>query len=173
MVVAVGGQCRNVGKTSLICSLIEATPEMQWIAVKISRHRHGAQIADARLDEELDRNSGNDTSRFLRAGAVRAYWLRAPGDDMAPAAAHVRNLERQGPVIVESNSLRSALKPDLYAVMLDPRFDDFKESAAKLGPLADAVIAANGTVPPLREGQPVLLMTPDYHCPALLPLLRT
>ena len=172
MVVAVGGQCRNVGKTSLICSLIEATRDTAWIAVKISRHRHGASIEGARLDEEFDRNTENDTGRFLRAGAARAFWLRAPGDDMTPAAEHVRELEKLSPVIVESNSLRAAIRPDLYVVILDPRFEDFKTSAKNLGPLADAIVAPDGGAPPLREGQPVLRMTSGYNCPDLLARLR-
>ena len=40
-VIIVGGSGRNVGKTTLVCSLIAALPEYRWTAVKISAHEHG------------------------------------------------------------------------------------------------------------------------------------
>lgn len=163
MLVAVGGQCRRVGKTSLICSIIRETVEAKWIAVKISRHRHGAAIAGARLDEELDRETANDTGRFLRAGARRAFWLRAPGDDLGPAAEHLRQLMQLGPCIVESNSVLAAMKPDLYFLVLNPALPDVKESAARYGALADAIVSQSKHAPAMRQGQPVLLMTADYR----------
>ena len=141
MLVAIGGQCRNVGKTSLICSVIEATAEVGWIAIKISRNRHGAAIEGARLDEELNREAENDTGRFLRAGARRAFWIRAPGTDMGPAAEHMRRLMELGPCIVESNSLLAVMRPDLYFLVMNPALDDVKESALRFGALADAIVS--------------------------------
>ena len=40
-VVVVGGGGRGVGKTALVCGVIAALPEMQWVAVKIAGHEHG------------------------------------------------------------------------------------------------------------------------------------
>ena len=39
-IVVVGGQSRNVGKTSLVANLIKAVPERRWTAVKITQHEH-------------------------------------------------------------------------------------------------------------------------------------
>jgi hypothetical protein len=163
MLVAIGGQCRNVGKTSLICSIIRETMDAGWIAVKISRHRHGATIEGARLDEELGRATENDTGRFLRAGARRAFWLRAPGEDMGPAGEHLRQLMKLGPCIVESNSVLGAVKPDLYFLVMNPALPDVKESAVRYGALADAIVSQSSLARAMREGQRVLLMTEDYR----------
>jgi hypothetical protein len=171
MLVAIGGQCRNVGKTSLICSVIEGTVEAGWIAIKISRNRHGAAIEGARLDEELDRAAENDTGRFLRAGAQRAFWIRAPGVDMGPAAEHVRRLMELGPCIVESNSLLAVMRPDLYFLVMDPALEDVKESAMRFGALADAIVSQSKSAGAMREGQRLLEMTADYRSPEVVAIV--
>ena len=40
-VVVVGGHTRNIGKTQLVCDLIAALPEAEWIAGKITQYGHG------------------------------------------------------------------------------------------------------------------------------------
>ena len=44
-VVVVGGGGRGAGKTSLVCGVIAALPEMQWVAVKIAKPRTYANAA--------------------------------------------------------------------------------------------------------------------------------
>ena len=87
-VVVVGGHTRSIGKTQLVCELIAAFPEAQWVAGKITQHGHGvcAQNGEncgcapehhaAALDWESRADTGTDSSRFLAAGAQRAFWLR-------------------------------------------------------------------------------------------------
>ena len=51
--IVVGGSGRNVGKTSLVCGLIEALREYRWVAVKVTGHEHGVS---APVWEELITN---------------------------------------------------------------------------------------------------------------------
>ena len=161
--VVVGGQCRGVGKTSLLCWLLRETPEIGWTALKMSRHRHGAPDATARLDEELDRDGDGDTSRFLRAGARRAFWLRAPGG-MGEVPGLIQPLLSAAPLLVESNSIVEICQPDLYCLILDPAFADFKDSARRLGGRAAALITPNPDLEPLRPHQQVWRLEPGYRC---------
>lgn len=151
--VVIGGHTRNIGKTALVADLIRALPELEWTAVKLtlfghrfcSDHSGGCDCAPrgraVAIDEEVDRSSGTDTSRFLAAGAGRAFWLRAHRDRVAEALPVLREaLAGAGNVIVESNSLMSFERPDLYLVVLDPRRADFKPSALRFLDRADAAV---------------------------------
>jgi hypothetical protein len=148
-IVVVGGQARKVGKTSVAAGLIAATPERNWVAVKISRHEHVA-LADASpcwkadgwvLTEERDRSGNTDTSRFLAAGARRSFWLRVAEDQLAKAAAVLQHrIVDAGNVLIESDSIMRVFRPDLYLVVLDSSLPDFKQSCQEFLDRASALI---------------------------------
>ncbi len=143
MIVAIGAHSRKVGKTSIVCSLLRATPGVAWTAVKISSNRRGPGNGLAVYEEERA-GPDRDTARFLAAGAARAVWLRSRDEDMAAAAALLRSIavESEG-VLVESNRIVEQLQPDLFALALDARVGDFKDSARRLFDRADAYIQAS------------------------------
>jgi hypothetical protein len=159
--VVIGGHSRNVGKTSVVAGLISALPELQWTAVKITQYGHGicsgnGEACDCATDdhswaitEERNRSGESDTSRFLVAGAVRAFWARTEQGRLAEAMPALRQrLENAHNVIIESNSVLKFLRPELYVSVLDPHTADFKNSAREFLDRADAVIlhAADGAV---------------------------
>jgi hypothetical protein len=86
--VVVGGHTRSIGKTQLVCDIITALPEANWIAGKITQYGHGVCARNGHdcdcapdehvcaIDWERDANTGTDSSRFLAAGAQRSFWLR-------------------------------------------------------------------------------------------------
>src|SRR5947199_8115491 len=88
MLVVIGGHSRNVGKTSVMAGLIAALPECHWTAVKITQYGHGVcsdhgaecGCADPAhpfaVSTESETAGGTDTSRYLAAGARRAFWVR-------------------------------------------------------------------------------------------------
>jgi len=140
-IVVIGGQAKDIGKTSVICGLIAAMPERRWTAIKISRHGHGAEAV-----EERDATTGTDSSRYLAAGAARAFWISADEDQLAGAIPRVRAAMMGAEnVILESNSILEFLRPDLYAVVLDPAVADFKASALRYLDRADAILVRGGT----------------------------
>lgn len=171
--VVVGGQSRNVGKTSATCSLIAAFPACHWTAVKITQFGHGicsrsghacdcaCDDADWSLQEERNRTGPKDTPRFLRAGARRVWWLRCRRGKLAAAMPSLDAALAGDPwVICESNSLVSLRRPDLYLVLLDAGVADWKDSARSLLSRADARLVVDRTPPPMRGGGTDILPSP-------------
>lgn len=148
-VIVVGGHTRSIGKTQLVCDLIAAFPNENWIAGKITQYGHGVcaqngENCDCAPDEHVcaiswERGeSETDSGRFLAAGARRSFWLRtkqgflAEGMPLLRAALHEMESKDQnsaGHLILESNTLLQFLKPSLYLMVLDPSKEDFKDSA--------------------------------------------
>jgi molybdopterin-guanine dinucleotide biosynthesis protein len=183
--VIVGGHTRNIGKTALVVDLIRALPELEWTAVKLTLYGHrfcsdhsgrcdcaprGRVVA---IDEETHCSSGTDSSRFLAAGALRAFWLRAHRDRLAEALPVLREaLVNAQHVIIESNSLVGFERPDLYLVVLDPGRKDFKPSALRFLDLADAAVLRAPYSEPPWEGVPegLLRRLPTFTQPLGAPL---
>jgi hypothetical protein len=160
-VIVVGGHTRSIGKTQLVCDVIAAFPEANWIAGKITQYGHGVcaqngDNCDCAPDEhvcaiswETRADSGTDSSRFLAAGARRSFWLRTKQGFLAEGLPLLRaalqetrdaNAAASPTVIIESNSLLQFLKPSLYFAVVDPAKDDFKESARVVLDRADALV---------------------------------
>lgn len=86
--LVVGGHTRSIGKTQLVCDIIQAFPRTEWIAGKITQYGHGVCATNGEncdcaptehacaIDWETQADTGTDTARFLKAGAKRAFWLR-------------------------------------------------------------------------------------------------
>lgn len=159
----VGGQCRNVGKTALIVDLIRAFPKCSWLAVKITPHHAGnSAVEHFHFGEERKGSSATDTARFLDAGASRAFLVRADRKHLASGLAALRPMFAEAScVAIESNAALDFLIPAFYLVVLDPRKADFKSSARRMLPCADAFVMRW----PLRErpwpGVPERLLDPS------------
>ena len=133
--------------------ILRAFPDAGWTAVKITQYGHNicavsgddCDCAPAdhsfALDEEHECNDRTDSSRFLVAGAARAFWLRTQQEQLAEALPALRaELAGANNVIIESNTLLRFLVPDLYLVVLDPSQPDFKASARQFLDRADAFV---------------------------------
>jgi molybdopterin-guanine dinucleotide biosynthesis protein len=159
-VIVVGGHSRNIGKTSVVAALIAHLPEFHWTAFKITQYGHGFCTADGKpcqcqtadscvaVNFEHDSASGTDTSRFLAAGAARSVWVRTRIGMLAEAMPRIeKELAASENAILESNSILEFLRPDLYLTVLDPAVADFKDSARRFLPLADAILLLSPGVP--------------------------
>ena len=163
--VVIGGHSRNVGKTSVVAGLIARLREMDWLAIKITQFGHGVcsvttEPCDCALnehehawsiDEEKDRSSESDTSRFLVAGAKRVLWVRTKQGMLAEAMPALRDeFAKHENVIIESNSVMKFVRPDVYLTVLDPGKADFKESALEFLDRASAVVMTGDDLPEWR-----------------------
>ena len=139
-IVSVSGHARKVGKTSITEGLITALPEYDWTALKVSSHRHfGDSAKDCTVIEETDRGGGNDTSRFLKAGARRAFWIQA--ERIEAAAADVRAIIKNAPyVVIEGNSALDFIAADFSILVLNQGVAEFKKSARGILSRADALV---------------------------------
>ena len=153
MLVVVGGHSRNIGKTSVVCALIRATPELRWTAIKITQFGHHVCAKDGEscecalpdhpfaIQEEPAPSTRTDSARFLDAGAARGYWARTAAGNLGEAMPALRRIwESTANTIIESNSILQFVKPDLYLAVLDPRIADFKDSSRRFLDRADAVV---------------------------------
>lgn len=154
--VLIGGHSRNIGKTSVVVGIIKGLVELNWTAIKITQTGHNICANDGQececevvehdfiLTVEKEKSSRADTTRFLEAGANRALWLRTRQENLVTALPTLKSeIALSKYTIIESNSLRKFLTPDLYLQVLDPSVEDFKLSAQYLWDLADAYVIVN------------------------------
>lgn len=177
-IVVVGGNSRNVGKTSVVAGLIARLPEFNWTAFKITQHGHGFLTADGSPDQcqtpdscvsiaaERDDTGGSDTSRFLAAGATRSLWVRTRIGMLAEAMPRIRQeIAASENAIIESNSILDYIEPDLYLSVIDPSVADFKPSARAHLRRADAILwSSRSGAAPLPHEVPGLALdaTPRF-----------
>ncbi|MFY9940116.1 MAG: hypothetical protein WAK33_24760 [Silvibacterium sp.] len=195
-VVVVGGHSRNIGKTSVVASLIARLPEFHWTAFKITQYGHGFCTADGApcdcqtddhtiaISAERDPNTGTDSARFLAAGAVRSLWVRTRQGVLAEAMPRIRKeIAAAENAILESNSVMQFLRPDLYLTVLDQGTADFKDSARLYLDRADAVLLREsglkleprwtGFAGKLIEDKPRFVIgPPDYMSDAVVEFVR-
>ena len=159
--VVVGGNSRDIGKTSVVAGLINALRRYNWTAIKLTQYGHGVYAEDGEeydgapdghpfaITEETDRSGKTDTSRFLVAGARRALWARVRMGTLETALPALRQAiandepfgSAQGRhVIIESNSILRYYQPNVYLTVLDPTRRDFKASAREFLARADACL---------------------------------
>jgi hypothetical protein len=163
--IVVGGHTRSIGKTQLVCDVIRAFPEENWIAGKITQYGHGVCAKNGEncgcapdehsyaISWEKNAETGTDSSRFLAAGAQRSFWLRTKQGFLAEGLPLLRealaelnptNANEPPTLILESNSLLQFVQPSLYFAVIDPSRDDFKDSARIVLDRADALVLRGG-----------------------------
>jgi len=193
-IVVIGGQSRNLGKTSVIAGIIAALPNLNWSAFKLTQFGHGRCSLDGKpchcvtddhcfaISEEKDAAGGSDTSRFLAAGAKRSFWVRTEQGRLAEALPAIRRrLAEAQNSILESNSILQFIDPDLYITVLDPSMRDFKASARTYLGRADAVVlhrirAGDDAQPeflvPDAQCRIFRIVPPEYACGDLIAFIR-
>jgi hypothetical protein len=155
----IGGASRNVGKTTLICSIISHFgTKLPIVALKIKtiyperQDFHGKDHnpllnEDFRLIEEFNVSGPEDTSEMLRAGAKRSFRLKVKESHLHRAFIHFTNqIDKNSLIVCESNSLRKTALPDLYLLIKNKDDQNMKPSAAELEKYADRIIITDGTM---------------------------
>ncbi|WP_419175178.1 hypothetical protein [Desulfosediminicola sp.] len=153
--VIIGGAGRNVGKTEFVCRLIQSfSAEYDIYALKVSaifpdehlyHGDHSRDFPEGKLFEENRLNGPKDTSRMLRAGAKKVFYLRS---DDAGIEAGYREFSKRIPdnalVVCESNSLRSVVDPAIHIVVRSVSGEIKPRALAQLA-RADLVVVSDGT----------------------------
>ncbi len=148
----VSGSGRNVGKTTFICDVIASSPLKKMAAIKITPHFHESdkglipivENSNFRIYEETNYTSVKDTSRYLRAGAERSYFIQTT-DDYLKEAFQLTSvlLDPDLPFIVESARLRHILVPELF-VFIQGSDSIEKPWAIEMRQLADTTVFSDG-----------------------------
>ena len=151
----VSGNGRNTGKTSFVCRIINSVSKSCALtAIKVSPHLHAAKNEEAIivknenfvLHKESDRNSNKDSSRMLRSGATKVFYIEAEDTHLKEALmALFENFHIEGPVICESGGLRSLIEPSLLILLNKAGQSEMKPGYVKLLTRADRIVQFNGT----------------------------
>jgi len=138
--IIVGGQAKDVGKTTLVCNIIATFPQSRWTAVKFTSHSHLpensqplVQTRDYAIWQQSSPGSESDTARYLSAGAERALLIQVSEGRLKEACLAVQQDVSLGDsVLAESSGAAKFLSPDLYLMLLDSAKADFKDSAREI-----------------------------------------
>ncbi|MDR2397641.1 MAG: hypothetical protein LBD74_02650 [Spirochaetaceae bacterium] len=160
----IGSAGQNAGKTTVASAVIQAwkafppdTPErLPLTALKITTvarqpgvcPRGGSGCGactgitgDFVLEAEQGQSPNKDTATLLQAGADQVFWLRARTLSLKAAYIHfLTQIPPQGLIICESNSLREAVVPGCFIMLL--KASEIKPSARRVQGFADMVLSA-------------------------------
>ena len=140
IIVGVGGFTSEVGKTTLLCDLLQAFPG--WEAIKTTRGHyrscgkdpHACCVSDLLEDEavirsgrELTYSPGKDTGRYWDSGASNVHWVIATDSQVEAGIKNALDRVQAPGVFVEGNSFTKFIKPDYYVMVVRP--DDLKIKA--------------------------------------------
>ena len=143
-IIAVGGLTSNVGKTTLLCELLQAFPG--WEAIKTTRGHyrscgkdpHACCVSDLLEDEPLIRSGreltyerGKDTGRYWDAGAVNVHWVIATDDQVATGIEKALSRVKAEGVLIEGNSFTEFVEPDFFVMVARPDERKIKATARK------------------------------------------
>jgi len=154
-ILIVGGTARNVGKTELTCRIINKISVMGNVyGLKVSaifpdegiyHGDHSEESEDQHLFEETRDNTTKDTSRMLRAGAKRVFYLRCEDNCILHAFTRFRKqLPANTAIVCESNSLAEHVQPGLH-IMVKKNAGKIKPRAKARLKLADLIIVSDGS----------------------------
>ncbi len=125
-VVAVSGFSSNVGKTTLVCDLLQQLPG--WEAIKLTRGHYrscgrdpvGCCVSDLIRDEPVVRSgrasnyeTGKDTGRFWDAGAANVHWVIVKDDQVERGIQEALTRVKADGVVIEGNSFLEYVAADL------------------------------------------------------------
>lgn len=122
----VSGLGRNIGKTELASQLIKQQSQqgpVYGIKVSVIGPDHSSLIScqqnsSYQIFEETNPNSVKDTSRMLRSGARKVFYLQTDNQGISLAFPRLLKLvEQKLPIICESNSLGDFFTPGLHLLI--------------------------------------------------------
>jgi len=150
-ILLVAGDGRNVGKTSLALTLIKKFSKQGIYAIKVSPHFHHLQKDEHilytndqyQILEELNTERLKDSSRFLKAGAKRVFYIQTCDENLMESFLKVLSiLPPDVPLLAEAGGLVHYIKAGLFLFVQDNKqLSKNRHIAAK----ADVILNKNYT----------------------------
>jgi len=122
-ILTISGSGRNVGKTSLLCTIIRRRESKLAItAVKISPHFHDTDYEESEIEvpdnyvifSEEDAGKAKDSSKMLASGARSVFYIQARDHYLQEALNSFLEMIQPGvPVICESGGIQHFIEPGL------------------------------------------------------------
>ena len=144
IVVAISGFSSNVGKTTLVCELLQRLPG--WEAIKLTRGHYrscgrdpaGCCVSDLIRDQPVIRSgraanyeAGKDTGHFWDAGASNVHWVIVKDDQVERGINEALALVKAEGVVVEGNSFLEFVPADLAIMCARAEGGKVKPSARR------------------------------------------
>lgn len=151
--VMIGGNCRNAGKTTLACSIIQRLAvNHKVIALKVTSvrpretdmhgHHEDTIFSGFEIFEETNTDIEKDTARMLRAGANRVFYIQANEGFIEKAIMQfLARYNDNQPIVCESRSLRGYITPGLFLMMMRIPAVGSAKDVTKLAKVADKVLS--------------------------------
>lgn len=135
-ILLISGSGSNVGKTTLSCKLIDRFKNKGIVAVKITPHWHQQdgdveilhQEENLLILDERRRDSRKDSSRMLRSGAQKVFFVQNTVDEGLLRAFPIilSAADQSAPMIVESAALGKYLQPACHFHIIRPLAEKHK-----------------------------------------------
>ncbi len=128
--IGVGGFTSEVGKTTLLCNLLELFPG--WEAIKTTRGHyrscgkdpHACCVSHLLQDKPLIKSGkletyqpGKDTARYWEAGAANVHWVIATDDQLDAGIKEALARVTSEGVLIEGNSFSSYVQTDFFVMV--------------------------------------------------------
>ena len=156
-IIIIGSSGRNNGKTEFACRLIKKLSlEQNVIGVKITTIKEngekcprgekgcgvcGTLTTPFELSIETNSDSHKDTSRMLKSGAKKVFWLRVLKSCLAEGINELlKNIPNNAIVVCESNSSRLNIEPGLFIIIKNPIENTIKQSCLEVYHYANKII---------------------------------
>ncbi len=150
----IAGTGRKVGKTTLTCKVIQnVSKKHNVVGIKISPHLHQqansqkiiSQSPDYLIIEETNPDSVKDSSRMLKAGAKKVYYLQTKDRHFEEPFQILMGLIPKGqPIICESGALLNYAKPGLFLLVKRQGQTAFKKGIDQLPYQPDRWVTFDG-----------------------------
>ncbi len=142
LIVGVGGLTSEVGKTTLLCKLLEMFPG--WEAIKTTRGHyrscgkdpHACCVSHLLQDKPLIKSGrsetyepGKDTGRYWEAGAANVHWVIATDDQLEEGIKEALTRVTSGGVFIEGNSFSSYVETDFFVMVARADLPQIKRTA--------------------------------------------
>ncbi len=178
-IATVSGTASEVGKTTLVCALLERLPG--WAAIKVTRGHYRScgkdpdtccvshllgpepRVYEDRADTDV---AGKDTGRYWAAGASRVLWVvAASGQETEGLRRALERLDGAPGVLVEGNRVVRDLRADLAILVAHPRQKEIKATARRIVGRMDALYVpeGNGSVDPAALAGPAARELPVWR----------
>ena len=177
-IVGIGGLTSEVGKTTLLCKLLNAFPG--WEAIKTTRGHyrscgrdpHTCCVSDLLSEEAVVRSgrestyaAGKDTGKYWEAGAANVHWVIATDEQVEAGINEALGRVKANGVFVEGNSFTEFVKPDFFLMVARPDQTKIKLTAKRVLKNISAIYlsgnAQEGERVPVLLGQGLAGVGPD------------
>lgn len=152
-IATISGTSSEVGKTTLLCALLERLPG--WAAVKVTRGHYRSCGRDAETccvshllgdeprvfaDRAVTDVPGKDTGRYWAAGAADVRWVvGARGQELEGLRRALDDLAGAPGVLVEGNRILLGVDPDLAVLVARAQGGEVKPTARRILDRIDAL----------------------------------